>query len=188
MLRVALLQGVLLWVWGLIDLVVWYCLFFWHQDPKNKKSHVEKTRTHSSLPFLFVLFWTTDFVRFDVAVKEEEEAAVAAMDELAEANKEFLQGMGGVVGEEALEYVKFVFIAHVGGTRCVTSNTDTFVDLIDVQVPTTTVAHGGRGGGGGRGRRRRKKSVAQQTVQGCHGHFVRLVRAIGGGDTWWLYP
>ena len=60
-------------------------------------------------------------------------------------------------------------------------NTDTFFDLIDVQVPTTTVAHGGRGGGGGRGRRRRKKSVAQQTVQGCHGHFVRPVRAIGGG-------
>ena len=59
-----------------------------------------------------------------MAVKEEEEAAVAAMDELAEANKEFLQGMGGVVGEEALEYVKFVFIAHVGGTRCVPSNTD----------------------------------------------------------------
>ena len=59
-----------------------------------------------------------------MAVKEEEEAAMAAMDELAEANKEFLQGMGGVVGEEALEYVKFVFIVHVGGTRCVTSNTD----------------------------------------------------------------
>ena len=71
-----------------------------------------------------MLFWTTDFVRFDVAVKEEEEAAVAAMDELAEANKEFLQGMGGVVGEEALEYVKFVIIAHAGGTRCVTANTD----------------------------------------------------------------
>ena len=55
------LQGVLLWVWGLI--VVWYCLFFWHQDPKNKNSHVEKTRTHSSLSFLFVLFWTADSVR-----------------------------------------------------------------------------------------------------------------------------
>ena len=74
---------------------------------------LKKTRTHSSLPFLFVLFLTTVFVRFDVAVKEEEEAAVAAMDELAEANKEFLQGMGGVVGEEALEYVKFVFIVLV---------------------------------------------------------------------------
>ena len=54
-----------------------------------------------------------------MAVKEEEEAAMAAMDELAEANKEFLQGMRGVVGEEALEYVKFVFIAHAGGTLVV---------------------------------------------------------------------
>lgn len=53
---------------------------------------------------------------FGVAVKEEEEAAVAAMDELAEANKEFLQEE--VVGEEALEYVKPVFMGiHVGGAR-----------------------------------------------------------------------
>ena len=116
-LGVVLLQGALLWVWGLI--VVWYCLFFWHQDPKNKKSHVEKNPYSLKSAILFVLFLTTDFVRFGVAVKEEEEAAVAAMDELAEANKEFLQGMGGVVGEEALEYVKFVFIAHVGGTLIV---------------------------------------------------------------------
>ena len=51
-----------------------------------------------------------------MAVKEEEEAAGAAMDELAEANKEFLQEE--VVGEEALEYVKPVFMGmHVGGTR-----------------------------------------------------------------------
>ena len=48
---------------------------------------------------------------FGVAVKEEEEAAVAAMDELAEANKEFLQEE--VVGEEALEYVKPVFMVQL---------------------------------------------------------------------------
>jgi hypothetical protein len=65
---------------------------------------------------LFCLCYFGRLILFDVAVKEEEEAAMAAMDELAEANKEFLQGMGGVVGEEALEYVKFVFITHVGGT------------------------------------------------------------------------
>ena len=79
-----------------------------------------KTCTHSSVPFVcvvldyplsFLHFLHCGLMWFGVAVKEEEEAAVAAMDELAEANKEFLQEE--VVGEEALEYVKPVFMVQL---------------------------------------------------------------------------
>ena len=78
-------------------------------------------------------------------------------------------------------FLYFSFIAEYNYASMINTNAffSFFFDVIHIQVPATTVAHGGRGGGGGRGRRPRKKSVAQQTVQECHGHFVRLVRAIG---------